>query len=249
MLDSLLEIETTYSMMNRSNKADPMYSNYEKLKTDLIPLDKQSAEYEMILRYVKNTQAHHQLEILEIFSVSRQGEKQRYRPFKNIHNRMLLWHGSRITNFASILTKGLINPRAQRGIYFADMIGKSVDYCQPCQTNDTYLILLSEVALGKIKHNASGRQLPNTYNSVKLGSENVPNPAGFYVREDGVSVPYSKPGVNYNADSFMNEYIIYDPAQINIQYLLKFKVNMQHNYGTGLNALGIGLGLGYLLRG
>jgi hypothetical protein len=39
--------------------------------------------------------------------VDREGEAQQYEPFRDLHNRMLLWHGSRTTNFAGILSQGL----------------------------------------------------------------------------------------------------------------------------------------------
>ena len=43
----------------------------------------------------------------QIFKIEREGESQRYKPFKQLHNRRLLWHGSRTTNFAGILSQGL----------------------------------------------------------------------------------------------------------------------------------------------
>jgi hypothetical protein len=52
---------------------------------------------------------------------------------------MLLWHGSRTTNYAGILSQGLriAPPEAPvtgymfgKGIYFADMVSKSANYCQ-----------------------------------------------------------------------------------------------------------------------
>lgn len=43
----------------------------------------------------------------QIFKIEREGESQRYKPFKELHNRRLLWHGSRTTNFAGILSQGL----------------------------------------------------------------------------------------------------------------------------------------------
>lgn len=39
--------------------------------------------------------------------MKRQGEYKRYRAFKDLPNRMLLWHGSRNTNYAGILSQGL----------------------------------------------------------------------------------------------------------------------------------------------
>ncbi len=44
---------------------------------------------------------------LQIFRIDRDGEKKRYKPFKELPNRKLLWHGSRATNFAGILSQGL----------------------------------------------------------------------------------------------------------------------------------------------
>ena len=51
---------------------------------------------------------------------------------------MLLWHGSRLTNYVGILSQGLriAPPEAPvtgymfgKGIYFADMVSKSANYC------------------------------------------------------------------------------------------------------------------------
>jgi len=39
--------------------------------------------------------------------VAREGEAKVYKPFRDLHNRMLLWHGSRTTNYAGILSQGL----------------------------------------------------------------------------------------------------------------------------------------------
>lgn len=70
---------------------------------------------------------------------------------------MLLWHGSRLTNFVSILTRGLkiAPPEAPpsgymfgKGVYFADMSSKSANYCYTTKDNYTGILLLCEVALG-----------------------------------------------------------------------------------------------------
>ena len=44
---------------------------------------------------------------MQIFKVAREGEAKVYKPFRDLHNRQLLWHGSRTTNFAGILSQGL----------------------------------------------------------------------------------------------------------------------------------------------
>lgn len=72
---------------------------------------------------------------------------------------MLLWHGSRLTNFVGILSQGLriAPPEAPvtgymfgKGVYFADMVTKSANYCFTSRENNVALMLLCEVALGEV---------------------------------------------------------------------------------------------------
>ena len=44
---------------------------------------------------------NYKLKILEIFEAEKEGK------FTDVGNRMLLWHGSRLTNWAGILSSGL----------------------------------------------------------------------------------------------------------------------------------------------
>ncbi|EPQ16369.1 Poly [ADP-ribose] polymerase 1 [Myotis brandtii] len=162
MLDNLLDIEVAYSLLrggSDDSSKDPIDVNYEKLKTDIKVVDKDSEEAKIIRKYVKNTHATthnaYDLKVLEIFKIEREGENQRYKPFKQLHNRRLLWHGSRTTNFAGILSQGLriAPPEAPvtgymfgKGIYFADMVSKSANYCHTSQGDPVGLVLLGEVA-------------------------------------------------------------------------------------------------------
>lgn len=68
-----------------------------------------------------------------------------------------MWHGSRLTNYVGIISQGLriAPPEAPvtgymfgKGVYFADMVSKSANYCFTNKTNNTGLMLLCEVALG-----------------------------------------------------------------------------------------------------
>jgi len=71
-----------------------------------------------------------QLQIVHIYGINRSGEEERWASgFKErllgIDNRKLLWHGSPIGNFESILTQGLrIVPKRLPHIYFSDAVGK-----------------------------------------------------------------------------------------------------------------------------
>ena len=53
------------------------------------------------------THSSYTLELMDVFKIERHGESSRFKDFKKIPNRKLLWHGSRNTNFAGILSQGL----------------------------------------------------------------------------------------------------------------------------------------------
>lgn len=81
-------------------------NHYAKLEAKLTPHGPGSEVRNMVEQYVKNTHAktHNQysLQVLEVFEVNKDLDKKRFKA--DIGNRMLLWHGSRITNFVGILS-------------------------------------------------------------------------------------------------------------------------------------------------
>lgn len=113
ILDNLIEFEVAYGMLkeNVDDTLNPIDAHYEQLKTELTPIEHDSEDFNLIKKYVQNTHAgtHNQysLEIMDVFKVHRQGEERRFKPFKTFHNRQLLWHGSRTTNYVGILSHGL----------------------------------------------------------------------------------------------------------------------------------------------
>lgn len=243
MIDSLLEIEIAYSMLQEdtNDELNILDCRYEQLKTKLEPLDHETEEFKLLNQYVQNTHAatHSNFKLLveDVFKVKRKGEATRYKPFKKLHNRQLLWHGSRLTNFVGILSNGLkiAPPEAPvtgymfgKGIYFADMVSKSANYCYTSPEQQVGLMLLSEVALGDT-HNLTRshcvKKLPEGKHSTKGLGKTVPDPKMSHTRSDGVIIPMGKPIIakDLQSELLYNEYIVYDAAQVKIQYLLKMK--------------------------
>ncbi|KAJ1148806.1 hypothetical protein NDU88_001632 [Pleurodeles waltl] len=250
MLDNLLDIEVAYSLLRSGTDEggkDPIDVKYEKIKTDIKVVAPDSKEANIIKQYVKNTHAatHNafDLEVVDIFKIEREGERQRYKPFTELHNRQLLWHGSRTTNFAGILSQGLriAPPEAPatgymfgKGIYFADMVSKSANYCHTLPGNPIGLLLLGEVALGnmhELKGAANITKLPKGKHSVKGLGQTAPDPAAN-TELDGAVVPLGcgTPTGIHDTSLLYNEYIVYDVAQVNLKYLLK----VNFNYKTSL---------------
>ncbi|XP_046454174.1 poly [ADP-ribose] polymerase 1-like, partial [Daphnia pulex] len=244
MLESLVEIEVAFSLLKAGDAVkdkDPIDAHYEKLNTEIEVLDKVSEEFSVIQTYAKNTHAathtQYTLEVEEVFKVVRKGESKRFRPFSKLPNRKLLWHGSRVfNNMAGILSQGLriAPPEAPitgymfgKGIYFADMVSKSANYCVTSKSNPVGMSLLCDVALGKSQKRKEAdyiEKLKKDYQSVLGVGKTEPNPDEFK-RLGDVKVPLGKPAPTKVKGSSLlyNEYIVFDVAQVNIKYLIKTK--------------------------
>ncbi|CAK1600707.1 unnamed protein product [Parnassius mnemosyne] len=240
MLDNLLEIEITYKLLVTPSEDSlcSIESYYLKLKADIRPLDKTSADFKLIATYMKNTHApthtSYILEIEELFKVFRDGEDERYKKFKQLDNKRLLWHGSRITNLAGILSQGLriAPPEAPatgymfgKGVYFADMVSKSANYCFTNKNNPTGFVLVCEVALGEMKKCYRAQcisELPAGKHSVWGVGRTQPNPAENVVLDDGIIVPLGTPiSKKVRSSLLYNEFIVYDVAQVHVKYLVQ----------------------------
>ena len=245
MLENLLEIEVAYSLLKSGEEdrgKDPIDAHYEKLKTDIQVLDPTTEEFKKLERYVKNTHASthsmYSLEIEDVFKIQRKGESKRFKPFRKLHNRQLLWHGSRTTNYAGILSQGLriAPPEAPvtgymfgKGVYFADMVSKSANYCCTTRSNNTGLLLLCDVALGDMYERTEAdyiTQLPSGKHSTKGLGKTGPDPQD-YTELDGAKVPFGKGVKDDQVESSLlyNEYIVYDVAQVQSKYLFKVRFN------------------------
>ncbi|XP_035211532.1 poly [ADP-ribose] polymerase 1-like [Stegodyphus dumicola] len=250
MLESLLEIEFAYNLLKgdgAESTKDPVDEHYDKLKTDIETLTRDSEEYKHIETYLHNTHAktHDQytLELDEVFTIKRRGESERYKKFKGLHNKKLLWHGSRLTNYVGILSQGLriAPPEAPvtgymfgKGIYFADMVSKSANYCYTTKKNPTGLLLLCEVALGNMyekTHAEFVEKLPVDKHSTKGLGMTIPDPKEKAFIGD-VEVPFGKPVKSNipNSALLYNEYIVYNANQVNIKYLLKVNFKWRRPY-------------------
>lgn len=152
---------------------------------------------------------------------------------------MLLWHGSRLTNFVGILSQGLriAPPEAPvtgymfgKGVYFADMSSKSANYCFTTPENNTGILILCEVALGncneKMHADYLASNLPDGKHSTKGVGKNAPRPEN-YRSLDGVIIPMGPGHLDKNMASSLiyNEFIVYSVEQIKIRYLLRTKFN------------------------
>jgi len=248
MVEALADIEIATKLLKVSSggRDNPIDVHYQKLKCGITPLATNSEEWEIIQEFVTNTHAktHNKygLTILDIFEMDREGESDRYSEFKKHKNRMLLWHGSRLTNFVGIISQGLriAPPEAPvtgymfgKGVYFADMVSKSANYCNTSRDNNNGCLLLCEVALGKTNDlyasDYYADKLPSGCLSTKGCGTTNPAPSGFRTMKDGCVVPCgaSEVATLPQASSLLyNEFIVYNVNQIRIRYM----INMSFDY-------------------
>ena len=210
------------------SKGDKIYSTLNKYLTSKINTDDNNGYYSY---YGGN-----KLSLLKAYELNRIGEEKK---FKDLGNKKLLWHGSRMTNFVGILSQGLriAPPEAPssgylygKGVYFADMAKKSSHYCYP--VNNIALILLGEVSLGEEDQRTNiDFNLPSTLkkkaNSIHALGRLEPS-GGEYIGENkDIFVPNGDANIsekNGNCNDFA-EYIVYNVDQIRLRYLLKIKYN------------------------
>jgi poly [ADP-ribose] polymerase len=109
LLEVLSDIEVAVETLNqKSDIENPIDRHYDQLNCTLKPIDHSDSMFKLINDYLQKTHApthsNYKLKLLDVFEASKQSE---IANFKDLGNRMLLWHGSRLTNWASILSQGL----------------------------------------------------------------------------------------------------------------------------------------------
>ncbi|GLU07733.1 hypothetical protein SLE2022_246810 [Rubroshorea leprosula] len=247
MLEALQGIEIALRLVGFDvDNGDSLDDKYKRLCCDITPLPHDSEDYHLIEKYLLTTHApthtDWSLELEEVFSLERKGEFDKFAPYREkLGNRMLLWHGSRLTNFVGILSQGLrIAPPEVpatgymfgKGIYFADLVSKSAQYCYADKKNPVGLMLLSEVALGKVYKLRRAKCMdkpPEGKHSTKGLGQTVPKESEFVKWRDDVVVPCGKPvRSNVKASELLyNEYIVYNTAQVKMRFLLKVRFKSQ----------------------
>jgi len=246
LVEALGEIEVASRVLDSGKirtDVHPVDARYAQLGATLVPVEKGGELHNLLAQYLTNTHgsthSSYKLELVQAFEVQRQGEAE---SFRDIGNRQLLWHGSRLSNWCGILSQGLriAPPEAPstgymfgKGLYFADCSSKSANYCFANQENPVGVLLLSEVALGEPYERCTaefgaaescrkagkghtlgvGKTAPE-----KSGTRELPTLPGVKVPM-GVGVPT---GVAYSSLLY-NEFIVYDTRQVKQRYVLQVR--------------------------
>ena len=70
-----------------------LWANYQKLKTNIVPVAPEEKEFKLVSKYLRQTHApshsQYSLELLDLFKIDREGEMTRYEKWAKLHNRMV----------------------------------------------------------------------------------------------------------------------------------------------------------------
>ena len=247
MLATLRNVEVASKIilgaLYRQEAMNPYDYCYLSLQMEMRPLQTQSPEFKLMQLYAENGGCSQK--IVNIFRISRTEEAQRIQKHAAVKERLLLWHGTSISNLLGIFTQGLkiAPPEAPatgymfgKGVYFADFFSKSQQYSAPSygggKTNQ--FVMLAEVVVGKSLEKYMGEnieKLPSGYQSVKALGREGPDYAQSVVLQDGVTVPcgphmqYPQPPPGQYFYLQHNEYIVYNVSQIRLRYLVELKTS------------------------
>ncbi len=220
---------------DKDNKIDQLYSG---LGTEINPLDHDSEDFKLLSKYLQSTFVQSpnclKVELLEAFSLHRPQESQKFK--KDLGNRLLLWHGARVSAFANILSQGIKPPAAEaplekykfgKGIYFTDMCAKAAKYCHHDKSEGLGLLLLSDIALGQVnelvdKNPNAASQLAGKNSTKGIGALG-PVPKNQATHQEGFVVPLGPAQKTQTAGVTLpfNEYVVYSQDQIKSRFLLK----------------------------
>ncbi|KAG8179654.1 hypothetical protein JTE90_017793 [Oedothorax gibbosus] len=240
LIHNLLHIGLASHMIlgatHRVAEVNPKDYVYRSLNCNLSLLKEETRDAQMILQYIHNTSLSNSIHIHSIYTVHH-GEQT---GLPKLGNRMLLWHGTRLSNMLSVLTRGLqVAPLGAqmngdlfgKGIYFADMFTKSQNYCVQHHSSKVKTILLCEVGLGDMKEVDYNLVVDpkEKRDSVKALGHKQPDPSKS-VFWKGMTVPLGPPINALEHNSHLtshvylnfNEYVVYNADQVRIRYLVQF---------------------------
>jgi poly [ADP-ribose] polymerase len=199
---------------------DPSASKYESLGVRIERMSWHDKDHGKLVERINKTclkRTHgFEAKVHDIFEVEIPHERKRFEDNKKGKSKVeLLYHGTRGGNVRHILRSGLKIPVSAangwmfgRGIYGANKFSKSAQYCLSSQGKPLEMLFLMDVALGK------------SYTAPGAMTSAISAPGGY----DSVfgKASHTKNGMG----SLLNdEFIVYDPAQVTLKYLVTYEKN------------------------
>lgn len=243
--DTIEEIKnmiiTTKILEKNTLYINPVDNVYNEMNMEMKPIDKTSYEWDVLCKYFYKTHApthNFKLDLVDIVSMRRNYIDDKFTTIADkIGNKQLLIHGSRLSNWVSIVKLGLLLDPSKLGvhiagkmfgygIYFANSFSKSAQYCGANLRGTTRIALaLAEVALGSELEKKTSDYYVSKTSLEKTGHQSCWGKGNMTPSEysdlDGMKVPTGAL-ISSNCGSVLryDEKIIYDSDQYRFRYLV-----------------------------
>ncbi|KAI5666665.1 hypothetical protein M9H77_16518 [Catharanthus roseus] len=231
--------------MSGSTLDDPLFDRYKKLGCSISPLEKDSDDYKMIVKYLERTYEPYKVgeitygvSVENIFAVEPTACPS-LDDIKKLPNKVLLWCGSRSSNLLRHLYKGFLPAVCSlpvpgymfgKAIVCSDAAAEAARYGFTAVDRPEGFLVLAVASLGQEITEVSSppedtKSLEEKKMGVKgLGRKKTEESEHFVWKED-IKVPCGRLVPSENKDSLLeyNEYAVYDPQQVSIRFLVGVK--------------------------
>ncbi|XP_004506166.1 protein ADP-ribosyltransferase PARP3 [Cicer arietinum] len=231
--------------MSGSTIDDPLSDTYKKLGCSISPLEKDSNDYEMIVKYLEKTyepvkvgDIEYGVSVENIFTVESSACPS-YEDIVKLPNKVLLWCGSRSSNLLRHLHKGFLPAICSlpvpgymfgKAIVCSDAAAEAARYGFTAVDRPEGFLVLAIASLGnEITELKSPPEdttsLEDKKNGVKGLGKKKTDESEHFVWKDDIKVPCGRIIASEDEDSPLeyNEYAVYDPKQVRISYLVGVK--------------------------
>ncbi|XP_057455993.1 protein ADP-ribosyltransferase PARP3 [Lotus japonicus] len=231
--------------MSGSTIDDPLSDTYSKLGCSISPLEKNSDDYEMIVKYLEKTyepvkvgDCEYGVSVENIFAVEPSAGPS-YEDIVKMPNKVLLWCGSRSSNLLRHLHKGFLPAICSlpvpgymfgKAIVCSDAAAEAARYGFTAVDRPEGFLVLAIASLGnEITELKSPPEDTTPLEEKKLGVKGLgkkkTDESEHFVWKDDIKVPCGRiiPSEHEDSPLEYNEYAVYDPKQVRISYLVGVK--------------------------
>jgi hypothetical protein len=247
ILDDLKKIVVAVKIIENKNneKINQLDNIYNDINTKIKYVKPTTNIYKEIEKYIINSHGNthnFKLQLLDIYEIERKDNVKQFNDYckdNNLINRELLIHGSRLSNWISILQSNLLLDPSKLGvyvtgkmfgygIYFANSFSKSAQYCGGT-SGSTICFTLAEVALGsQFEKTQSDYHLNKNFLKIQghdstWGKGKMTPESSVTIKD--VKIPNGKlVSSNINTSLNYDEKIVYDSNQFCMKYIVLAKI-------------------------
>ncbi|KAI4334250.1 hypothetical protein L6164_018962 [Bauhinia variegata] len=230
--------------MSGSTIDDPLSDRYKKLGCTVSPLEKDSTDYGMIVKYLERTyepvkvgDIEYGVTVENIFVVEPSSPS--YEDIVKLPNKVLLWCGSRSSNLLRHLQKGFLPAICLlpvpgymfgKAIVCSDAAAEAARYGFTAVERPEGFLVLAIASLGnefiELKTPLEDAEsLEEKKLGVKALGRKKTDETEHFVWKDDIKVPCGRIVASEHKDSPLeyNEYAVYDPKQVRLSYLVGVK--------------------------